>query len=75
MIESMAGKAAAMHGQFYDASPFVFNEENTAIDHYGRLLTKAGFNYYGNETMYSGVDGRELEVQIFFGVVYYQRLR
>lgn len=25
--------------------------------------------------MYSGVDGRQLEVRIFFGVVYYQRLR
>jgi DNA-directed RNA polymerase beta subunit len=24
MIESMAGKAAAMHGAHYDASPFVF---------------------------------------------------
>lgn len=24
MIESMAGKAAAMHGSIYDASPFVF---------------------------------------------------
>lgn len=24
MIESMAGKAAAMHGAIYDASPFVF---------------------------------------------------
>ena len=25
--------------------------------------------------MYSGVDGREFEADIFFGVVYYQRLR
>lgn len=25
--------------------------------------------------MYSGVDGREMEAQIFFGVVHYQRLR
>lgn len=24
MIESMAGKSAAMHGATYDASPFVF---------------------------------------------------
>lgn len=35
----------------------------------------AGYNYFGNERMYSGVDGREFQVDIFFGVVYYQRLR
>ncbi|CAL2030071.1 unnamed protein product [Caenorhabditis brenneri] len=75
MIESMAGKAAATHGENYDASPFVFNEDNTAINHFGQLLTKAGYNYYGNETFYSGVDGRQMEMQIFFGIVYYQRLR
>ncbi|KAL3123172.1 hypothetical protein niasHT_010342 [Heterodera trifolii] len=75
MIESMAGKAAAMHGTSYDASPFVFNEQNTAIEHFGKLLAKSGYNYYGNETMYSGIDGREMKVQIFFGIVYYQRLR
>ncbi|CAB3408318.1 unnamed protein product [Caenorhabditis bovis] len=75
MIESMAGKSAAMHGENYDASPFVFNEDNTAINHFGELLTKSGYNYYGNETFYSGVDGRQMEMQIFFGIVYYQRLR
>ncbi|WKX89302.1 hypothetical protein Q1695_008726 [Nippostrongylus brasiliensis] len=75
MIESMAGKSAAMHGSVYDASPFVFNEKRTAIDHFGELLAKAGYNYHGNETFYSGVDGRQFEVQIFFGIVYYQRLR
>ena len=35
----------------------------------------AGYNYYGNERMYSGLSGREFEADIFFGVVYYQRLR
>ena len=35
----------------------------------------AGYNYYGTEKVYSGVDGREMEADIFFGVVYYQRLR
>ncbi|MFH4977120.1 hypothetical protein AB6A40_003829 [Gnathostoma spinigerum] len=75
MIESMAGKSAAVNGMTYDASPFVFNEKKTAIEYFGKLLTLAGYNYYGNETMYSGVDGREMEAQIFFGIVYYQRLR
>lgn len=35
----------------------------------------AGYNYYGNERIYSGVNGKELEVDIFIGIVYYQRLR
>uniref|UniRef100_A0A914P0Y9 DNA-directed RNA polymerase n=1 Tax=Meloidogyne incognita TaxID=6306 RepID=A0A914P0Y9_MELIC len=39
------------------------------------MLSRAGYNHYGEETMYSGVDGREMKVQIFFGIVYYQRLR
>ena len=42
--------------------------------HLVTLLT-AGYNYHGTERMYSGVDGRELEADIFVGVVYYQRLR
>ena len=32
-------------------------------------------SYFGNERMYSGVSGRKMEADIFFGVVYYQRLR
>uniref|UniRef100_A0A915EN96 DNA-directed RNA polymerase n=1 Tax=Ditylenchus dipsaci TaxID=166011 RepID=A0A915EN96_9BILA len=61
----MAGKAAAMHGSTYDASPFVCSETDTAIGHFGKLLQKAGYNYMGNETMYSGVDGRVMQVEIF----------
>ena len=75
MIESMAGKAGAMQGKYLDASPFVFNESNTAIDYFGELLQKSGYNYFGEETFYSGTDGREMKAQIFFGIVYYQRLR
>ena len=35
----------------------------------------AGFSYYGTESMYSGTTGLQLEVDVFIGVVYYQRLR
>jgi DNA-directed RNA polymerase I subunit RPA2 len=38
-------------------------------------IFSAGYNYYGTERMYSGTDGRELTVDIFFGIVHYQRLR
>ena len=75
MIESMAGKAAAVNGGCYDATPFTFTEDDTAIDYFGKILTKSGFNYYGTETMYSGVSGLQLRAEIFFGIVYYQRLR
>ncbi|KAF9520714.1 hypothetical protein BS47DRAFT_1370286 [Hydnum rufescens UP504] len=60
-VESMAGKAGAMHGLAQDATPF--------------NLVAAGYNYYGNEPMYSGITGQEFAADIYLGVVYYQRLR
>lgn len=39
------------------------------------LLLIAGYNYFGTERLYSGVTGQEFEADIFFGIVYYQRLR
>ncbi|XP_026754215.2 DNA-directed RNA polymerase I subunit RPA2 [Galleria mellonella] len=75
MIECMAGKAACIHGHVHDATPFRFDEKDTAINYFGRLLELGGYNYYGTERMYSGVDGREIEADIFYGVIHYQRLR
>ncbi|XP_006030355.1 DNA-directed RNA polymerase I subunit RPA2 [Alligator sinensis] len=75
LIESMAGKSAALHGLCHDATPFTFSEKNSALEYFGRMLKAAGYNYYGTERMYSGISGVELEADIFIGVVYYQRLR
>ncbi|TBU28757.1 beta and beta-prime subunits of DNA dependent RNA-polymerase [Dichomitus squalens] len=75
LVESMAGKAGAMHGLAQDATPFQFTEEDTAIDYFGEQLVAAGYNYYGNEPMYSGITGQEFAADIYIGVVYYQRLR
>ena len=75
LVESMAGKAGAMHGYFPDSTPFRFDENNRAIDHFGEQLASAGYNYYGSETLYSGSSGLMMEAEIFMGVVYYQRLR
>ncbi|KAM0329807.1 hypothetical protein ACHAQA_003971 [Verticillium albo-atrum] len=74
-VESLAGKSGALHGLAQDSTPFRFNEENTAADYFGHQLMKAGYNYHGNEPMYSGITGEELSADIYIGVVYYQRLR
>lgn len=74
-VESLAGKAGALHGLAQDSTPFRFDEQDTAVDYFGHQLMKAGYNYYGNEPMYSGITGQELAADIYIGVVYYQRLR
>ncbi|OAX84762.1 hypothetical protein ACJ72_00873 [Emergomyces africanus] len=74
-IESLAGKAGSLHGLAQDSTPFRFSEEHTAGDFFGEQLRKAGYNFHGNEPMYSGITGREFAADIYLGVVYYQRLR
>ena len=74
-IESLAGKAGALHGLAQDSTPWRFSEQDTAGDYFGEQLRLAGYNYHGNEPMYSGVTGREFAADIFQGVVFYQRLR
>jgi DNA-directed RNA polymerase I subunit RPA2 len=75
LIESMAGKSAALHGVAHDATPFTFNEDQPASEYFGEQLRKSGYNYHGTERMYSGITGEEFDADIFIGVVYYQRLR
>ena len=74
-VESLAGKSGALHGLAQDGSPWRFSEEDTAAEYFGTQLRAAGYNYHGNEPMYSGITGKEFAADIFVGVVFYQRLR
>lgn len=74
-VESIAAKAGAMHGFAQDGTPFCFSEDDTPADYFGEQLVAAGYNYHGNEPMYSGITGKEFAADIYIGVVYYQRLR
>lgn len=55
LIESLAGKGGAMDGKFIDVTPFDKYEDDDVVDYYGKELLKHGYNYYGNEVMYSGI--------------------
>lgn len=74
-VESLAGKAGALHGTAHDSTPWKFSEDDTPADFFGEQLAAAGYNYHGNEPMYSGATGEELRADIYIGCVYYQRLR
>ena len=75
LLESMAAKSGAMRGKFQNSTPFRFNESQPAVHQIGEQLKKSGFNYFGSETLYSGITGAPMTAEIFIGIVYYQRLR
>lgn len=79
LVESMASKAGALDGHFIDASPFQAARDGPnfrpPVEKHGEVLRRHGYNYCGSETMVSGFTGVQFEVDIYIGLVYYQRLR
>uniref|UniRef100_A0A6C0CZ54 DNA-directed RNA polymerase n=1 Tax=viral metagenome TaxID=1070528 RepID=A0A6C0CZ54_9ZZZZ len=74
LMECVLGKYGVIKGTFGDATPFT--EENTDIaDKLCDNLSKCGFERHGLEKMYNGMTGEMLDVQVFIGTVYYQRLK
>lgn len=75
LVESLAGKTGALYGHIQETEPFRRYEKDDAVRYFGEQLVKKGYNYYGNEVMYSGIYGNVMKADIYMGVVYYQRLR
>jgi hypothetical protein len=73
MIESIVGKACAMEGTAGDCTAF-YNRENK-LGMFGEILTKHHFHSNGDEIMYDGITGKQLEATIFIGPTYYMRLK
>ncbi|RNJ76049.1 MAG: DNA-directed RNA polymerase subunit B [Nitrosopumilus sp. B06] len=70
MMESICGKAAAMRGKRFDGSAFVGEK----MDEVKEAMGVNGFKYSGKEIMYDGRTGKSFPVEVFIGVVYYQKL-
>jgi len=70
LLESIAGKVAALRGSFVDATPF----EGESLENLEEVLKKLGFQKSGREVMYNGTTGEKLEAEVFIGIVYYQKL-
>ena len=71
LIECLMSKVCAIKGVFGDATPFTGVDLHKLNDE----LVEAGYEEWGNETMYDGMTGQKMKTKIFIGPTYYQRLK
>jgi len=69
--ETLLGKVLLELGMFGDGTSF----GNLDVKTITQELLKIGYESYGNELMYNGLTGEQLETNIFIGPVFYQRLK
>ena len=72
LMETLMGKVACEVGALGDGTPF----NSVTVEGLASLLRDSlGMEPYGNEILYNGFTGRQMETNIFVGPVFYQRLR
>jgi DNA-directed RNA polymerase II subunit RPB2 len=71
LMECVLGKKCCFTGEFGDATPFVQVEAGDI----GAGLEAFGMDRYGNEVVMSGLTGEVMEMELFIGPTYYQRLK
>jgi DNA-directed RNA polymerase subunit B len=70
LLECLASKTSALNGKKINASAFKDMKENEVKS----ILHDLGFRNDGKEVLYNGITGEKLEVEIFTGMLYYQKL-
>lgn len=74
IVESLFGKVCTSYGGFGDCTAFQMRGSNAA-ETYAPLLVRAGFHSSGNQLLYNGMTGEQLEANIYIGPTYYMRLK
>ena len=71
MLECLSGKAGVLNGTLEYGTAF----GGSKVDDMGRILIEKGFSYSGKDFVTSGITGESLPAYIFFGPIYYQKLK
>lgn len=71
LMECIMGKAACHLGTYGDATPFT----DCSVEGIASILERSGYERYGNEILYNGRTGQQIQTEIFIGPTYYQRLK
>jgi DNA-directed RNA polymerase II subunit RPB2 len=69
--ETLLGKVLVKLGLFGDGTSF----GELAVEDIRRELLKIGYESHGNELLYNGMTGEQIESNIFIGPAFYQRLK
>jgi len=69
--ETLLGKVLLELGLYGDGTSFGELDVKTIVEQ----LQGLGYESYGNEVLYNGLTGEQLETNIFIGPVFYQRLK
>jgi len=73
LVECLFGKVCSTYGTFGDCTAFSIKGSN--LKTYGDMLVKNGFHSSGNQILYNGMTGEQLNSDIFIGPTYYMRLK
>ena len=71
MLELVSGKAGVMAGDLQYGTAF----GGSKVEDMGDILIKHGFSYGGKDFVTSGITGESLPAYVFFGPIYYQKLK
>jgi DNA-directed RNA polymerase II subunit RPB2 len=73
LVECIVGKACLHNGFHGDCT--AFNSNGNQLADFQKLLTSSGMHSSGNDVLYNGMTGEQIESEIFMGPTYYMRLK
>lgn len=71
MIELLSGKAGVVSGALQYGTAF----GGSKVADMSQILMDNGFSYGGKDMLTSGITGQSLECYVYFGPIYYQKLK
>ena len=73
LVEALIAKSVCLYGGFGDCTAFLNKGPKEKV--FGTLLTRAGYSSSGNQIMYNGMTGEQMETEVYLGPTYYERLK